>query len=557
MLSPNSILSQGRYRIVRSFWSSDTASFYDAHDNLFGQNVVIYEGADPRSAGPTIFDRDADSRRFAARFNRLKSFGHQALVGVRDHFYSSDQKYIVSNETDGVSIAQSIGLDRVRMTESRVVRMIEDLLDAFQHIAYTDTSVTYLGANAANIRVTAGGEIRFSYFGMPEPRAGTTTAKIDISKDEFAFLPLENIWQSLDLASQKAIANSYEERSFETLVSPPDFRSDIFTLGAICYYVLTGKVPVEALERSVEILDGNPDPLAPPNLLNDFLSNEVSGIVMRAMRLKREDRFENFETVKRQLRTVEPGPEARPVPFIELSDDIDLLEIPGLTSVDAISVQHRVATVPAIRMASTATQTVVSSPRQPDPPVSQSAVQPIVIVEPTPVAPIFTDPINVAVDNDIHGLSGNVEISDTAFETEMFGNETPRRRPFSMAAMAAAVLIGTVTLAVIWWGSTAKPAANDQVNVGSMISAEPVAKAEPTIQPQNVTPPVTEETAAEPQSSPADNPKEPSASGVPSTPRTRPTIAEVRPKPETKPAATENSPKPKKKVTVDDLINDN
>jgi hypothetical protein len=43
----------------------------------------------------------------------------------------------------------------------------------------------------------------------------------------------------------------------------------------------------------------------------------------------------------------------------------------------------------------------------------------------------------------------------------------------------------------------------------------------------------------------------------PAPAKNRPAIAEVKPKPEAKTSPAETGPKTKKKVTVDDLINDN
>ena len=75
---------------------------------------------------------------------------------------------------------------------------------------------------------------------------------------------LESVWENLDHITQKAIYNSYEDSSLALLESPADSRTDIYSLGAIFYRLLTGKDPAPAVERAIEMLDSNADSLRSP-----------------------------------------------------------------------------------------------------------------------------------------------------------------------------------------------------------------------------------------------------------------------------------------------------
>lgn len=68
--------------------------------------------------------------------------------------------------------------------------------------------------------------------------------------------------------------------------------------------MLTGKLPVNALEHSIEILENKPDPLPAPNEINSNIAAELSDVLMKALEIKRENRFETALEMREQLENV-------------------------------------------------------------------------------------------------------------------------------------------------------------------------------------------------------------------------------------------------------------
>jgi eukaryotic-like serine/threonine-protein kinase len=74
-----------------------------------------------------------------------------------------------------------------------------------------------------------------------------------------------------------------------------DQRTDIYGLGATCYVLLTGAIPVDALQRATSLATKRVDPLVPANERVEAISATVAHVLHRAMAIGNEQRFATAE----------------------------------------------------------------------------------------------------------------------------------------------------------------------------------------------------------------------------------------------------------------------
>lgn len=305
MPATSALLQEGRYRLDHPIAENSESTVFHGYDTVRDTKVVVKEIVARMNKVTTATQQETLKLNFANQAKMLASVRHDSLIHVEDFFSEIGRQYLVMESIEGDSLESALERNKLPFSINDAAAWADQILDALHYLHNFAPPMIHRHVHPKHIRLQPDGKVKLLAYGTPAGDAPITTS-IDAesgSATSLNYSPLELLWEDLDAASQKVIINSYDDRSEKILKSAPDARSDIYSVGATLYYVLTGSVPVDPLERSIEMLDGNPDPLQSPCKVNPSVPEEVSEVIMRAMQIKREERFDSAVIMRQVLRT--------------------------------------------------------------------------------------------------------------------------------------------------------------------------------------------------------------------------------------------------------------
>ncbi len=305
MPAPTQLLQDGRYRVGNQIPLNGQTAIYEAYDTVRNVNVVVKEIVVHLNKVMTAAQQEQMRSTFAEQARVLTDVNHASLLQVVDYFSEIGRQYLVLEYVDGECLADVVESGGASFASADVVNWGDQLLDAISYLHNHTPAVIHGSIRPQNIKLTGDGRIKLLDVGLPDASGNKLSTSIFVQGvgTEISYSPLEQIWSSLDSASQKVIANGFDESHSRALNEPLGPRSDIYALAATLYHLLTGRKPVDALERAIDLLDGKADPLKPANELAPAVQPEISDVVMKGMSLMISDRFESASIMRQILKT--------------------------------------------------------------------------------------------------------------------------------------------------------------------------------------------------------------------------------------------------------------
>jgi len=275
MLTPETVL-QGRYRIIRQLGQGGMGAVYEAIDQRLDTTVALKE---------TLFSEERLRKQFEREARLLARLHHPALPRVSDHFSEGDGQFLVMQYIPGDDLSEMMNRKRGPFPANQVLTWADQLLDALDYLHTQDPQIVHRDIKPQNLKLTSRGQIILLDFGLAKGQAGeisrvTTSASIFGYTPNYA--PLEQI-QGLGT----------------------DSRSDLYSLAATLYHLMTGVKPPDALTRAAALVNGQPDPLLKASENNSEISPDVDEVLAKAMAQNREQRYATAVDMRRALHEAE------------------------------------------------------------------------------------------------------------------------------------------------------------------------------------------------------------------------------------------------------------
>lgn len=275
----------GRYQLIQEIGRGLSTVVYKAHDSLLGRVVALKTIDVP----PVVLEAEGEDfrRRFFQEARIAGRLSHPGLVAVHDvgQDPGSGRLYIAFEYVEGRLLHAVAGAHPMPWREA--FRISAQIAAALQH-AHAN-GVIHRDISPSNVMIGASGEPKVMDFGLA--RAATTRLKMTVT-GEFFGSPL---YLSPEQVDGQAV----------------DARSDIFSLGAVLYRLLTGRhaFTAETISEITRLIIEEDPP--PPSSLVGPLPDGVEDVTRRALAKTPAHRYADARSMAEDLNDVLSGRPAR------------------------------------------------------------------------------------------------------------------------------------------------------------------------------------------------------------------------------------------------------
>jgi serine/threonine protein kinase len=224
-----------RYEILELVGQGGMGAVYKAADRRLEGRVCAIKEILPNLTENTASQEELEqvAEQFRMEASVLARLDHPMLPKVSDYFSNGSREYLVMDYVPGRDL-QELLQEKQRLneffTEPQVVEWAIQLLDALDYLHAQDPPVLHRDIKPGNIKLTPRGDVKLVDFGLVKllQPSDSRTVTVVQGRGTVAYTPLEQ----------------YGGDSGFT-----DVRSDLYSLAATLYHLLSGQPPLDAKER--------------------------------------------------------------------------------------------------------------------------------------------------------------------------------------------------------------------------------------------------------------------------------------------------------------------
>lgn len=292
-LVPGTILHD-RYLIGKALGYGGFGVTYIAWDSRLEQKVAIKEYLPsefstrmPGQSRVTIGSGDKSEQfhdgldKFVDEARRLAKFSNEAgIVRIFDSFKANDTAYIVMEYLEGETLSDYLNENGV-IDEDTAIDMLLPVMRSLETVH--EAGLIHRDIAPDNIFITKTGEIKLIDFGAA--RYATTKHS-----------------RSLTVIIKQGYSPEEQYRSR----GDQGPHTDVYSLGATLYKMITGTTPPDALERRAQFEGKGKDTLVEPHKLNKKISANTETAILNAMNVRIQDRTPDVKTFAEELLSEKP-----------------------------------------------------------------------------------------------------------------------------------------------------------------------------------------------------------------------------------------------------------
>ena len=266
---------KARYRVDEIIGMGGFGITYRAWDLVFERQVAMKEyfpvGIVTRTQGMTVsaISRNLTEslkhgiRRFLQEARDLMRFQENpGIVSVLDFFEENGTAYMVMEYLDGCTLKDYLAANQGKIDDAMSIHVIFSLMKVLE--AVHAEGLVHRDISPDNVYICRNRSIKLIDFGA---------AKIVNQDVNSSSVVLKHGYAPVEQYSKNGNIGPW---------------TDVYAFGALVYYMKTGVRPVESVERIIA------DELVPPKTLNPAISDHLNRVIMKALSIKPEDRYQNM-----------------------------------------------------------------------------------------------------------------------------------------------------------------------------------------------------------------------------------------------------------------------
>jgi serine/threonine protein kinase len=255
----------------------------------FPEAIVVREGLRIELKDRSNAQANEDFNRTRDRFQEeifflrdLRPHNSVTIVKYYDSFFENNTNYLVMEYVDGINLEEY--RNRAIITSKTAEEIVEVVIGALRLVHRQGT--LHRDVSPRNIMVR---------------RSNSTLVLID-------FGSARQHYGVISKSIRAFVSDGFSPMELYQSNTPKGVYTDIYSLAATHYFLLTGERPADAMRRMSAQLNGHPDPLITPQQFVGALDSSTSETLLRALELDPKRRIQNTEDYLNGLRGISASP---------------------------------------------------------------------------------------------------------------------------------------------------------------------------------------------------------------------------------------------------------
>ena len=266
------------FQILEKLGSGAMATVFKAKQISLDRMVAIKVLPRRLSKNPEYVERFYKEGKAAAKLN------HRNIVQAIDVGESGGYHYFVMEYVKGKTVYDDLSKDGV-YTEAEALDVIVQIAEALAHAH--SCGLIHRDVKPKNVMITEEGVAKLADMGLAREATDVEAAQMEAGRAYGTpyYIAPEQIRGEIDI----------------------DFRADIYSLGAMFYHMVTGKVPFEAPTPSAVMHKHLKEQLVPPDHINKGLSVGLAEVIEVMMAKDRNGRYKGVKLLLEDLHNIQNG----------------------------------------------------------------------------------------------------------------------------------------------------------------------------------------------------------------------------------------------------------